>query len=222
MKQISLLVLTVAFACIHVNAQSDKGKLDMVFDNTVNGVTSHDFGSIIYGANGKVTFTYANKGTKPLVISDVKSSCGCTIPTWTKDPVEPGKIGTIDIQYDTKLPGVFNKTVVVYSNANNSPIRIEIRGKVNSQPSDIKNANGQNSSVAGTQGQAQDGLAVQASGDATGANADPLAVKKARSQAAEAARLDAEKKQKTAGTTSPAKTSTATPVKKAASTTTKK
>jgi hypothetical protein len=138
MKHIGLLTLTILFAFIQLQAQSNKVKNEMVFDKTVDGITAHDFGSIIYGANGKVDFTFTNAGTKPLTITDVKSSCGCTIPTWTKEPVEPGKTGIIKIEYDTKIPGVFNKTVVVYSNANNSPVRIEVRGKVNSQPSDIK------------------------------------------------------------------------------------
>jgi len=141
MKRIGLLILTILAATTLVTAQGTKSSVDMAFDKTVNGVTSHDFGSIIYGANGKVEFTFTNNGTKPLVITEVKSSCGCTIPSWTKEPVEPGKTGVVKVEYNTTLPGVFNKTVVVHSNANNSPVRLEIRGKVNSQPSDLKMQN---------------------------------------------------------------------------------
>ena len=138
MKRIGLLVLTIFLSLTLIHAQSKKAKVDMAFDKTTDGLVAHDFGSIVYGANGRVDFTYTNQGTTPLVITDVKSSCGCTIPTWTKEPVEPGKQGVITIVYNTTLPGVFNKTVVVYSNANNSPVRIGIRGKVNSQASDMK------------------------------------------------------------------------------------
>jgi hypothetical protein len=138
MKQIGLLLLTAILTIGQIQAQSKKSTDEMVFDKTVNGITSHDYGSIVYGANGKVDFNFTNKGAKPLVITDVKSSCGCTVPSWTKDPVAPGKTGTITIEYNTTLPGVFNKTVVVYSNASNSPVRLEVRGKVNTQASDLK------------------------------------------------------------------------------------
>ncbi|TSA34516.1 MAG: DUF1573 domain-containing protein [Porphyromonadaceae bacterium] len=138
MKQIGLLALTILASLTQIQAQTKKVKEEMSFDKTVDGLTFHDYGSIVFGANGKVEFTYTNQGTKPLVISDVKSSCGCTIPNWTKEPVAPGQKGTIKIEYNTTLPGVFNKTVEVYSNANNSPVRISIRGKVNTQPSDLK------------------------------------------------------------------------------------
>jgi len=137
MKQLGLLTLTIFLSLTMVQAQSKKSTGDMVFDKTVDGITFHDYGSIIYGANGKVDFTFTNKGTKPLVVSEVKSSCGCTIPNWTKEPVAPGQKGTISIEYNTTLPGVFNKTVEVISNANNSPVRITIKGKVNTQPSDL-------------------------------------------------------------------------------------
>lgn len=119
----------------------------MAFDKTVNGVTVHDFGSIVFGANGKVDFTFTNKGTKPLIISDVKSSCGCTVPSWTKEPVEPGKTGVIKIVYDTKEGGVFHKIVEVFSNADNSPVKLEIRGKVNSKPSDQNLSNSRGGSL---------------------------------------------------------------------------
>lgn len=138
MKQIGLLIISVLFSIMMVEAQTKKPQVDMAFDKTIDGITAHDYGSIVYGANGKVDFEYTNQGKTPLIITDVKSSCGCTVPTWTKEPVEPGKKGVVSIVYNTTLPGVFNKTVVVYSNASNSPVRLEVRGKVNSQPGDLK------------------------------------------------------------------------------------
>jgi len=138
MKQIGLLALTIFICLIQVQAQSGKVKEEMVFDKTANGITAHDFGSIIFGANGKVEFTFTNKGTKPLIISKVSSSCGCASPSYSKEPIAPGQKGVITIVYDTKIPGPFNKTVEVTSNANNSPVRISILGKVNAQVSDLK------------------------------------------------------------------------------------
>lgn len=150
MKQIGLLALTILFSFTQIQAQTKKAKEEMSFDKTVDGLIFHDFGSIVYNANGKVDFIYSNQGTKALVISEVKSSCGCTIPSWTKEPVAPGQKGTIKIEYNTKLPGPFNKTIEVYSNANNSPVRITIKGKVNAQPGDLN------------QGKKNEPLAIQA------------------------------------------------------------
>lgn len=141
MKQIVFLTLTILFSFAQIQAQSKKAKVDMAFDKTVEGITFHDYGSIVFGANGNVDFNFTNRGAQPLVITNVQSSCGCTVPTWPREPIEPGKQGTISIVYNTTLPGVFNKTVVVYSNANNSPVRLEVRGKVNSQASDLKPGN---------------------------------------------------------------------------------
>lgn len=138
MKRIGLLTLTIIFSLTLLHAQNKKVKEEMVFDKIIEGTVLHDFGSIVYGANGDVDFVYTNKGASPLVISDVKSTCGCTIPSWTKEPVAPGQKGTIKVKYNTTLPGAFNKTIVVYSNANNSPVRVSIKGKVNPQPSDLK------------------------------------------------------------------------------------
>lgn len=137
MKHFGFLTLTIILAVTQLQAQSKKSNDEMAFEKTVDGITAHDYGSIAFGSNGKVDFVFKNTSNKPLVISDVKSSCGCTVPNWTKEPVAPGQKGTIEIEYNTKLPGVFNKTVVVYSNAANSPVRLEIRGKVNAQASDL-------------------------------------------------------------------------------------
>ncbi len=138
MKQFGLLALTLLLSGSILVGQSKKGKDDMVFDKTVNGITAHDFGSIVFGANGKVDFSFTNSGSKDLIINDVKSSCGCAVPIYPKEPVKPGQKGTIQIEYNTKLAGPFNKTIVVYSTAGNSPVRLEIRGKVNAQTSDLK------------------------------------------------------------------------------------
>jgi hypothetical protein len=138
MKQFGLLMFTLILGTSLVMGQSKKDKDEMAFDKVVEGIVTHDFGSIVYGANGTVDFTFTNKGKRDLIINKVESSCGCATPSWTKEPVKPGQTGTITVKYDTKLAGPFNKTIAVYSNANNSPARLVIRGKVNAQPSDLK------------------------------------------------------------------------------------
>ena len=216
MKRIGLLVLTTLFSLTLIQAQTKKAKVDMVFDKTIDGIIAHDFGSIVYGANGRVDFTYTNQGKTPLVISDVKSSCGCTIPTWTKEPVEPGKQGVITIVYNTTFPGPFSKTVVVYSNANNSPVRIVIMGKVNIQPGDIKpaqvNQNGEDRTVDGRINAAK--KTVEGAASVEPAN-EPSEIK-ANLQKTNKAQLQQGQSQQAAGTKTgtEVKQSVVTPVKK--------
>jgi len=93
---------------------------------------SYDFGKIMENA-GKVTyeFEFVNTGKTPLVINKVEASCGCTTPNWTKEPIEEGKKGKITATYNPAgRPGVFTKTVTVFSNAGEEPERLIIKGEV--------------------------------------------------------------------------------------------
>jgi hypothetical protein len=90
----------------------------------------HDFGEIKYGGNGTYEFKFTNKGKSPLVLDNVRSTCGCTVPEWTREPLNPSETGTIRVIYDTHRVGAFSKTLIVYSNASNSPVRIFIKGTV--------------------------------------------------------------------------------------------
>lgn len=94
--------------------------------------TSYDFGTI-KEADGKVshTFQIKNQGDKPLVITRVIASCGCTTPEWTKEPIAPGKTGDIKVTYDPAgRPGPFTKTISVYSNGKTGSFVLTIRGDV--------------------------------------------------------------------------------------------
>lgn len=78
----------------------------------------HDFGTFSE-AKGKVThtFEFTNTSKAPIVLQDVKASCGCTTPTWTKTPVAPGEKGQVEVTYNAKgRPGAFSKTITVTSN----------------------------------------------------------------------------------------------------------
>jgi len=93
---------------------------------------THDFGKV-NEEDGKITyvFEFANKGNSPLVVSRVQTSCGCTTPTWSKEPIEPGKKGSITVTYSTiGRPGTFIKTISVYSNAVDEQFDLTIRGEV--------------------------------------------------------------------------------------------
>jgi hypothetical protein len=95
-------------------------------------VKTYDFGKI-NEADGKVsyTFNFTNTGKSPLVINRVQASCGCTTPDWTKAPIEPGKKGMVTAIYNPEgRPGIFTKTITVYSNATEETITLIIKGEV--------------------------------------------------------------------------------------------
>ncbi len=97
----------------------------------------HDYGSILKGADGNCTFTFTNTGKEPLILSNVRSSCGCTVPTWTKDPILPGKTGKIDVHYDTNRLGQIAKQITVTSNAKNATVVLNIKGNISEAPKEL-------------------------------------------------------------------------------------
>jgi Protein of unknown function (DUF1573) len=100
---------------------------EIQFDNEL-----HDFGKIKFASNGTHEFKFKNSGKEPLIITDAKGSCGCTVPTYPKNvPINPGNSQVIKVTYDTKRPGNFTKTVTVYSNSKTTPEKlITIKGFV--------------------------------------------------------------------------------------------
>ena len=123
MKQVAA-ILIILFIGFSMNAQDNKvAKIE--FKTTVI-----DYGDITKGSNGIRVFEFTNTGDAPLVISKVNSSCGCTIPSWTKDPIAPGGSGKIEVKYDTKRVGPIRKTVTVSSNAETPNVALKIKGKV--------------------------------------------------------------------------------------------
>ncbi len=98
---------------------------------------THDYGKIKQHANGECEFTFKNTGTEPLLISNSRGSCGCTVPTWPREPIAPGASSTIKVKYDTKRIGAINKSVTIQSNAVNAPTKIiRIKGEVLAPASD--------------------------------------------------------------------------------------
>ncbi|MCF8229136.1 MAG: DUF1573 domain-containing protein [Bacteroidales bacterium] len=135
MKKI-ILILVVVFAGTSVlYAQSSSNKEDnpnapeISFEKTV-----HDYGTIEVGGDGTCYFEFENTGKEPLILSRPRSSCGCTVPTWPKQPILPGKTDKVKVTYNTKRVGRINKSVTIYSNAKNNPVILRIKGEVSRKP----------------------------------------------------------------------------------------
>ena len=93
--------------------------------------TTYDYGTVKNGSDGHRMFVVKNTGDKPLIISKVQASCGCTTPEWSQDPIMPGKTAQIKVGYNTKIAGPFTKIIEVYSNDPvNSRSVINIKGVV--------------------------------------------------------------------------------------------
>lgn len=97
----------------------------MTFEKTV-----HDFGKIKKGKPVSVEFVFTNTGKAPLILSEPRSNCGCTVPSYPKEPIMPGQKSKIVVTYDAEAEGNFTKQVTVFSNAENSPIVLVVKGTV--------------------------------------------------------------------------------------------
>ncbi len=89
-----------------------------------------DYGKIEKGSNGVRVFKFTNIGNAPLIVEQVKGSCGCTVPTKPEAPIMPGETGEISVKYDTNRVGGFSKTVTITSNALEPVKRVKIKGIV--------------------------------------------------------------------------------------------
>ena len=124
MKKLSLVFLLSLFVTSAALAQQ-KPELD--FERT-----EHNFGTIKEELGAVTTqFEFTNTGKSPLIIQRVSGSCGCTTPSYTREPVLPGKKGTISAKYSTvRRPGTFNKTITVYTNVPDTVYVLTIKGNV--------------------------------------------------------------------------------------------
>jgi len=123
MKKI-FIVLVLSLCCISLSAQNNKSA-KIEFETTII-----DYGTIEKGSNGLRVFKFRNTGNAPLVVSSVKSSCGCTVPKKPEAPVMPGESGEIEVKYDTNRVNPIRKTITVTSNADTPTVALKIKGNV--------------------------------------------------------------------------------------------
>ncbi len=127
MKKI-LILLFISVIGLQVNAQEvhpDSVVPIFKFDQE-----TIDYGDIAHNSDGNRTFRFKNVGKSPLIISQVKGSCGCTVPTKPKEPIMPGEYGEIMVKYATNRVGPFSKTVTITSNASEKTKVVRIKGRV--------------------------------------------------------------------------------------------
>jgi len=122
MKQL-ITILFVGLLSFSVNAQDKVAKIEFESETI-------DYGTIEKGADGVRVFKFKNTGDAPLIITRVKSSCGCTVPKKPEEPIMPGKTGEIEVKYDTNRVMPIRKTITVTSNAETPTIALKIKGLV--------------------------------------------------------------------------------------------
>jgi len=112
---------------ITASGKKDTGSLPvMVFDQT-----KHDFGMMVQGEKLSYTFKFTNTGGSDLIISDVSSTCGCTLPDWTKSPVKPGEQGKVEVIFNSAgKTGSVSKSVRLLTNAQPNTTELEITAEV--------------------------------------------------------------------------------------------
>ena len=143
MKKLKVILMLVAAAgMVQVTAQNtEKTKVNdaALFQSEDKAAeikfdtTTHDFGDFSEkDPVVKCTFTFTNTGNAPLVIHQAMASCGCTVPSYTKDPIKPGQKGTIEVTYNGKgkFPGYFKKTITIRTNGKTEMTRLYISGEM--------------------------------------------------------------------------------------------
>lgn len=159
MKKIVLLAVLTIFGVTTSNAQAKKtvkkevakkevapSKADsqkiegagMLFENE-----TIDYGTLPHNADGKREFVFVNNGNKPLIITNATGSCGCTVPSFPKEPILPGAKAVIGVKYATDRVGAFTKTVTITSNAKGSESKtLTIKGTILGDDAPKENSKG--------------------------------------------------------------------------------
>ncbi|MEQ9219011.1 MAG: DUF1573 domain-containing protein [Cyclobacteriaceae bacterium] len=128
----ALTILTLFFALTTIYAQGPDADAETVTGPKISFAKSkYDFGEVNQGEKVQYDFLYVNTGSGHLVISDVKTTCGCTAPNWSREALAPGDTATLKVVFSSVgKRGMQNKVITVYSNAVNNPERVTLTGNV--------------------------------------------------------------------------------------------
>jgi hypothetical protein len=136
-----LLALSVGFLFAQ-NVKPDEAAITEEIEKTTDGPMMTlesmevSYGEIEQNSDPLRTVAFTNTGTEPLVISSARGSCGCTVPTYPKEPIMPGESSLIEIRYDTKRMGSINKTVKISTNDKVGTHVIRVTGKIHAKASE--------------------------------------------------------------------------------------
>lgn len=139
MKKLIASISLILCTMVVVNAQEstiatiDPNAPEMTFEKEV-----HDYGKVKFAGDGSYDFKFKNTGKQPLIISNARGSCGCTVPSWPKEPIKPGETGVIKVTYDTKRVGPISKSVTITSNAKTETKVLQIKGTVEPAPAEAE------------------------------------------------------------------------------------
>ena len=129
MKHLLIAALFVFGAAATFAQNNDSNPVDgpvMTFESL-----DVDYGEIEQGSDPLRIVEFTNTGTAPLIISNARGSCGCTVPTWPKEPIMPGETSEIEIRYDTKRVGPISKTVTISTNEAEGKHILRVKGQIN-------------------------------------------------------------------------------------------
>ena len=123
---IILGLLLIVFSALAQNEKTTNGP-QIAFDKE-----THDYGQVPINGDGNCIFTFTNTGNEPLLLTNVRAGCGCTVPQWPREPVLPGESAEIKVKYTTlNRPHSINKTIVVTSNSvTKNTVVLRIKGEV--------------------------------------------------------------------------------------------
>ena len=126
----SLFLMAMVSNQVYSQNEIQIGSPEITFEKS-----EHDYGVIDQYGNGEYEFKFTNTGSAPLLIKLAKGTCGCTVPEWSREPIQPGASSSILVRYDTKRVGVFAKGVTITANTEPSITNIKIKGEVKASTS---------------------------------------------------------------------------------------
>jgi len=137
MKTISTFLLAfflLSFTIVNAQTTVAPALVNSTDDNNTELISwsteTYEFGSIEQNVPATAAFVLTNTGKQPIIITNVKKTCGCTVPAYNDDPIMPGESSTIKATYNAKKAGPFTKTVKVYTTLSDQPVLLKLKGEV--------------------------------------------------------------------------------------------
>jgi len=149
MKKLFLLLSTIALVSFtsckekatekinqeNVEKAAERDAQAIVFPSITFDKTTHDFGEIMNGTPVETVFTYTNSGKSPLVVTDIKSTCGCTVPQgWSREPLAPGASSQFTVKFNGKGANKVSKTITLTTNTEKGREQVRISALIKPDP----------------------------------------------------------------------------------------